>query len=317
MLHPSLRTTRIALTHAILTSIHPSIPHNSPIPFPVHLPPELHALIRSHLRVHIARSLLESLHASLSSTLSTFCNDCKSYHAHVFGPRVVDWPVIRAGRGCQCADIGLQFSPCRTDTACSNENHFELRSPVADKEPPAYFLVHVQHTLATYTLIDPNFPYADKPVTTSADLDALLSRVLSTFGCRLVPAPTTGNWEVDNVVLIVPFSCPPDGEDPLVTLSHLQVELELSMHTDMLARSTLHPMKTTYRPPIRPHRDRGKSPLCYVLPCTEPDPKIETSTVAPSYSSSLSAAVTSFTSVVVAAVTVAYALKSISPWSHS
>ncbi|KIJ22164.1 hypothetical protein PAXINDRAFT_95580 [Paxillus involutus ATCC 200175] len=291
---PSLRTTRIALTHAVLTFIHPSISHNSPFPFPVHLPAELHTLIRTHLRVHIARSLLASLHRSLHSTLSTLCDDCKSYYAHVFGQRVVDWPVIRAGRGCHCADIGLQLPRWSTDDGC-NERNFELRSPIGDKEPPAYFLNHVQHTLAAYTSIDPHFPYADMSVTASADLDALLSRVLSTFRCRLVPAPTTRKWEVDDDVFIIPFSRLSDGEYPSNLLCCLQLELELPIHTDMLARSSLHPMKVTHRPPIR-------------LPID---------TVTRYHSSSLSASLISFIVVTFTApIAFAFALEYISAYSQ-
>ncbi|KIL01044.1 hypothetical protein PAXRUDRAFT_29396 [Paxillus rubicundulus Ve08.2h10] len=243
---PSLITTRIALTHAVLTLIHPSISHNSPFPLPVHLPAELHTLIRTHLRIHIARSLLASLHRSLHSTLSTLCDDCKSYYAHVFGQRVVDWPVIRAGRGCHCDDIGLQLPRWGTNDGC-NEPNFELRSLVGDKEPPAYFLAHVQHTLAAYISVDPHFPYADMSVTASADLDALLSRVLSTFRCRLVPAPATRKWEVDDDVFIIPFFRPSDCEYSSSLLCRLQLELELPIHTDLLAHSSLHPMKAITR----------------------------------------------------------------------
>ncbi|KAF9225359.1 hypothetical protein BS17DRAFT_778497 [Gyrodon lividus] len=293
----SLHTTRIALTHAILTSIHPSISYNSPFPFPVHLPAELHALVRTHLRIHIARSLLESLHASLSSALSTLCDDCKSYHAHVFGPRVVDWPVMRAGKGCHCDNVGIQLSSWRTQDACTERN-LQLRSPVGDREPPAYFLTHVQHTLAAYTSIDSRFPYADISITTSADLDALISRVLFTFRCRLAPVPTARNlWEVDDDVLIVPFPRPPDGEYPSINLSCLQLQLELPMHTDVLARSALHPMKVMHHPSTH-------------LPID---------TVTRSYMSSLSASLISLVIVVVvtAPITLAYTLEYISACSHT
>ena len=250
----SLRTSRTSLTHAILTIIHPSIDHNSHFPFPVPLPSELHLLIRTHLRVHIARALLDSLHASISSTLSALCDDCKSYHAHVFGPHVADWPVVRAGRGCRCTGIGLPSTPPSWKTSRLHNPCLELdlppRSPVGDKEPPAYFLSHVQQTLAAYASMDPSFPYADMRITSNADLDTLVSRVLSTFGWTARQSMSHRNWEFDNDVLIVPLSTSADDSDvPAITLAGLQLQLDLSIHDDILARSILHPTKVTYFPP--------------------------------------------------------------------
>ncbi|KAG9313982.1 hypothetical protein JVU11DRAFT_4758 [Chiua virens] len=250
----SIRTSRTALTHAILTTIHPAIATNRHFPFPVPLPSELHLLIRTHLRVCIARTLIESLHASLSSTLSALCDDCKSYHAHVFGPHVADWPVVRAGRGCRCTAIGLPPSPPswkshRVDNTCL-EHDLLPRPAVGDREPPAYFLAHVQQTLAAYASTDPSFPYADMPITSNADLDALVSSVLSTFGWTAVPATSHRNWEFDNDVLIVPLSPPLADATPAITLACLQLHLDLAIHDDPLARSTLHPNKVTYFPPL-------------------------------------------------------------------
>ncbi|KAF8559953.1 hypothetical protein OG21DRAFT_1492387 [Imleria badia] len=249
----SLRTTRTALTHAILTTIHPSIAYNTHFPFPVPLPSELHLLIRTHLRVHIARALLDSLHASLSTSLSTLCDDCKSYYAHVFGPHVADWPVIRAGRGCRCTAIGLPSHPlsCKTDrvdTTCL-EQDLPPRPPVGDKEPPAYFLAHVKHILATYASMDPSFPYADRPIASNADLDALVSRVLSTFGWTAIPTTSHRNWEFDNDAVIVASSA---GDIPAITLDALRIHLDLPIHDDILAHSPLHPTKATYFPPFPP-----------------------------------------------------------------
>ena len=259
----SLRTTRTALTHAILTTIHPSIAHNSHFPFPVPLPSELHLLIRTHLRVHIARALLDSLHASLSSSLSAHCDDCKSYYAHVFGPHVADWPVIRAGRGCRCTAIGLPSHPPssktdRVDNAC--EQDLPPRPPVGDKEPPAYFLAHVQRTLATYASMDPSFPYVDRLITSNADLDALVSRVLSTFGWTAIPTTSHRNWEFDDDVVIVASSA---GGIQAITLDALQIHLDLPIHNDIIACSPVHPTKVTYFPPLSPATTVGMS---YTLP---------------------------------------------------
>lgn len=253
----ALRTSRTSLTHAILTVIHPSIASNTHFPFPVPLPSELHLLIRTHLRVHIARALLDSLHASLSSTLSALCDDCKSYYAHVFGPHVADWPVVRAGRGCRCTAIGLPPTPPswetpRTDSACL-ELDLPPRPPIGDREPPAYFLAHVRQTLATYASVDPSFPYANTRVASNADLDILVSRVLSTFGWTAIQTMSHRNWEFDNDVLIVPLSVSAgDSDIPAATLACLQLQLDLAIHDDLLARSTLHPTKVTYFPPSPP-----------------------------------------------------------------
>lgn len=259
----SLRTSRTALTHAILTIIHPTIAHNTHFPFPVPLPSELHLLIRTHLRVHIARALLDSLHASLLNTLSALCDDCKSYHAHVFGPHVADWPVIRAGRGCRCPAIGLPSTPTswktdRDDNACL-EHDLLPRPPVGDKDPPAYFLVHVQQTLTTYASMDPSFPYADKPIVSNTDLDSLVSRVLATFGWTAIPTMSHRKWEFDNEVSIVPLSPSPAGDIPVITLDGLQLKLDLPIHDDILARSILHPTKVTYFPPLPPPTTTGMS----------------------------------------------------------
>lgn len=263
----SLRTSRTALVHAILTIIHPSIAHNTHFPFPVPLPSELHLLIRTYLRVHIARTLLDSLHASLSNTLFALCDDCKSYHAHVFGPHVVDWPVIRAGRGCRCPAIGLPSTPPswktdRDDTACLEQDR-PPRPPVGDKDPPAYFLAHIQQTLATYASMDPSFPYADKPIVNNADLDTLVCRVLATFGWTAIPAVSHRKWEFDNEVSIVPLSASTAGDIPAITLDGLQLQLDLPVHDDILARSILHPTKVTYFPPLPPPTTIGTS---YPLP---------------------------------------------------
>ncbi|KAH0837949.1 hypothetical protein J3R83DRAFT_6184 [Lanmaoa asiatica] len=260
---PSLRTSRTALTHAILTIIHPSISPNNHFPFPVALPSELHLLVRTHLRVHIARALLDSLHASLSYTLSTLCDDCKSYHAHVFGPHVADWPVVRAGRGCRCPAIGLPSPPPswntdRDENVCL-EQDLPLRPPIGDKDPPAYFLAHVQQTLATYASMDPSFPYADWPIASNADLDSLISRVLSAFGWTAIPATSHRKWEFDNEISIVPFSASSAGDIPVITLDGLQLQLDLPIHDDVLARSTLHPTKVTYFPPLPPPTTTGMS----------------------------------------------------------
>ncbi|KAG8219428.1 hypothetical protein J3R82DRAFT_353 [Butyriboletus roseoflavus] len=258
----SVRTSRTALTHAILTTIHPAIAHNTHFPFPVPLPSELHLLIRTHLRVHIARALLDSLHASLHNSLSALCDDCKSYHAHVFGPHVADWPVIRAGRGCRCPAIGLPSTPPsgswktdHDDNACLKQDA-PPRPPVGDNDPPAYFLAHVQQTLATYASMDPSFPYADEPIVTNADLDAFISRVLATFGWTAVSAMSHRNWEFDNEVSIVPS---PSGNIPVITLDCLQLQLDLPIHDDILARSILHPTKVTYFPPSPPPTTTGMS----------------------------------------------------------
>lgn len=260
----SLRTSRTALTHAILTTIHPSIANNTPFPFPVPLPTELHLLIRTHLRVHIARALLDSLHASLSSSLSTLCDDCKSYYAHVFGPHVADWPVVRAGRGCRCTAIGLpshtpSYKKGRVDNAACLEQDLPPRPPVGDKEPPAYFIAHVQHTLATYASMDHSFPYADQPITSNADLDMLVSRVLSTFGWTAIPATTHRNWDFDNDVLMVPLYAPSAGDVPAISPDTLQIHLDLPIHDDLLACSLLHPAKVTFFPPLSPPTTIGMS----------------------------------------------------------
>ena len=259
----SLRTSRTVLAHAILTLIHPAITSNSPFPFPVPLPAELHLLIRTHLRVHIARALLDSLHASLSSSLAALCNDCKSYYAHVYGPHVADWPVVRAGRGCRCTAICRPPIPPsrkanRVDNPCL-ELDLPPRSPIGDREPPVYFLSHVQRTLAAYASMDPSFPFADARIASNADLDVLVSRVLSPFGWTAVQAPYR-NWECDNDVLIVPLSIPPGGPGiPPLALPGLRLQLDLAVHDDVLATSPLHPTKVTYFPPIPSPATTGMS----------------------------------------------------------
>ncbi|KAI9570182.1 hypothetical protein HD554DRAFT_2084366 [Boletus coccyginus] len=250
----SLRTSRTALTHAILTAIHPSIARNAHFPFPVPLPSELHLLIRTHLRVHIARALLDSLHASLSSALFALCDDCKSYYAHVFGPHVADWPVVRAGRGCRCSAIGLPSPPPsakidHVDNACLGHDP-PPRPPVGDKEPPAYFLAHVQRTLVTYASMDPSFPYVERQIASNADLDTFVSCVLSTFGWIAIPTTSHRNWEFDSDVLITPLSASSAGDIPAITLDGLQIHLDLPIHDDILAHSPLHPTKATYFPPL-------------------------------------------------------------------
>lgn len=259
----SLRTSRIALAHAVLTTIHPAIAADAHFPFPVPLPSELHLLIRTHLRVHIARALLDSLHASLSSSLSALCDDCKSYYAHVFGPHVADWPVVQAGRGCRCTTIGL---PSHTPTHKSDyidnvclELDPPPRPPVGDKEPPTYFLAHVQQTLTTYASMDPSFPYADIPIASNVDLDTLVSRVLSTFGWTAIPTASHRNWDFDDGVLVVPLLASSAGHIPPISLGALQIRLDLDIHSDILARSPLHPTKVTYFPPLPPTTAIGMS----------------------------------------------------------
>lgn len=263
----SIRTSRTALTHAILTTIHPAIAHNTHFPFPVALPSELHLLIRTYLRVHIARALLDSLHASLLNALFALCDDCKSYHAHVFGPHVADWPVIRAGRGCRCSAIGL---PSTSPSWKTDRNHNVCLKqdipprPIGDKDPPAYFLAHIQQTLVTYASTHPSFPYVDKPIVTNADLDTLVSRVLATFGWTAIPAMSHRNWEFDNEVSIVPLSASPTANIPAITLDSLQLQLDLPIHDDILARSMLHPTKVTYFPPSPPPTTTGMSYITHL-----------------------------------------------------
>ncbi|KAF8433538.1 hypothetical protein L210DRAFT_3507041 [Boletus edulis BED1] len=267
----SLRTSRTTLTHAILTAIHPSIAHNTHFPFPVPLPSELHLMIRTHLRVHIAHAHLDSLHASLSSSLSALCDDCKSYYAHVSGPHVADWPVVRAGRGCRCTAIGLPPRPPSRKTVNPCLDHDPPpRPPVGDREPPAYFLAHVRHILATYASMDPSFPYADMPVASNADLDTLVSRVLYTFGWTAIPTTSHRNWEFDNDVLIVPSSTSSADDIPPIPLDALQIHLDLPIHDDILARSPLHPTKVTYFPPLPPPTTIGMSySLCLWFSLTD------------------------------------------------
>jgi len=113
--------------------------------------------------------------------------------------------------------------------------------------------------------MDPSFPYADEPIASGTDLDALLSRVLSTFGWNAILSVSHRNWEFDNGVSIVPLP-PLDHSElvntPPVSLDNVQLHLDLAIHDEILARSTLHPTKVTYFPPLPPPTTTA---ACYSL----------------------------------------------------
>ncbi|KAH7886194.1 hypothetical protein F5I97DRAFT_1878236 [Phlebopus sp. FC_14] len=251
----SLQTTRIALAHALLVSLHPSValPHLLPTP----LPAELHALIRQHLRISIADSLLASLRDALAHSLAALCDDCKSYNAHVFGPRVVDWPAIRAGGGCSCSEIGLAAAKrgkkLSDDSKPTSDRVFQLPPSVTGTEPHAYFVSHVKDTLAAYASANPHFPLEHQHVDSISDVDAFLSSVLSAFGCAIAPMSASKPWSIDGEIAIVPSMCPTDNTCSIEPLTRLKLSSELVLHTDIIAHSPLHPCKLMYNPSPRKH----------------------------------------------------------------
>lgn len=245
----SLRTTRIALTHAVLAAFHPSLTAFRDILLP--LPVELHLRICADIHAIVTHQLLRSLQESLRSTLSSLCEDCKAYNSHVFGSCVVDWPCIRTGAQCFCATTGL--STARThmssDTCEPDCSPSFMLSCRKYSQPPMYFITHVRNILSKYSSLDPTFPYAKFPLRNGNDIDTVLSIMLSSFGCQTKTSSKVDNWDIADEIILVTRDSVTDEQQ--ATLARLRLTLQLTPHPDLIPLHMVRLRTLTHQQSVR------------------------------------------------------------------
>ncbi|KAI6112471.1 hypothetical protein EDD16DRAFT_1603243 [Pisolithus croceorrhizus] len=251
----SLRATRIALTHAVLAALHPSLTTFRDIMLP--LPVELHLRICDDIHAIVTNHLLQSLQESLRSTLSSLCEDCKNYNSHIFGSCVVDWPCIRTGAQCFCTTTGLSTARNRMSNDCNSECSSSFVFSCREySQPPMYFIIHVRNILSKYSSLDPAFPYGKFPLRNGNDIDTVLSIMLSTFGCQIKSSSIVDNWDIANEIILVTRDSATD--DQQATLARLRLILQLAPHSDSIPLHVARLRIVTHQPSVRP----DTSPAC-------------------------------------------------------
>lgn len=244
----SLRTTRIALTHAVLAALHPSLTAFRDIVLP--LPVELHLRICADIHAIVTHHLLQSLQESLRSTLSSLCEDCKTYNSHVFGSCVVDWPCIRTGAQCFCTTTGLSTTRNRMNNDCNSEcSPSFMFSCRKYSQPPMYFTMHVRSILSKYSSLDPTFPYANFLLRNGNDIDTVLSIMLSTFGCQIKSSSIVDNWDIADEIILVPHDSATDNRQAI--LARLRLTLQLTPHPDSIPLHVVHLRTVTHQQSVR------------------------------------------------------------------
>ncbi|KAG1774022.1 hypothetical protein EV702DRAFT_554989 [Suillus placidus] len=261
-----LRVTRLALIHAVLAYASPEFTAMSCLPLT--LPVEIRFRILTHLHLTLSASLLESLNHSLQSALGDLCDSCKAYNFHVYGQNVSDWPEIRVTGGCWCAKIGGHQRPeiARARDRLNSDACVDakIRSPMADSDPPPYFIFHLHHVAVTYLSTASPSPYTreiEAMITSRAgakEIDALISKVLRHFQCCVAPSKPRA-WKLEDELCIIPVSERP-SKGPLddEILCTLQLALELNRHRDFVSHSKLHPRNMKLTPPLISHPPDSK-----------------------------------------------------------
>lgn len=257
-----LRVTRLALIHAVIAYISPEFTEVSRIPLP--LPTEIRLRILTYLHLTLSVSLLERLRDNFQNAIDELCDGCRAYNFHVYGENVSEWPEIKVTGGCSCAQIGPQSWP---ETPHNNQQysepcvHVKFRSPIADSDPPPYFIFHLRHIAVTYLSTFPASAYMRdlEPLITpragAKEINALVSSVLRNFHC-CIPPSKSGAWNLEDELCIVPISDHhTSGHDEI--LSSLQLALELGSHRDFISESTLHPRNIKFTPPLIIHPGSG------------------------------------------------------------
>ncbi|KAG1886015.1 hypothetical protein F4604DRAFT_1969099 [Suillus subluteus] len=254
-----LRVTRLTLIHAVLAYVSPQFTAMSCLP--LLLPIEIRCRILTHLHLTLSASLLESLNHSLQSALVDLCDRCKTYNFHVYGQNVSDWPEIKVTGGCWCAKIGGHQRPeiarardRRDSDACVDA---KIRSPMADSDPPPYFIFHLRHVAVTYLSTTSPSPYTrdiEAMATSRAgakEIDALVSKVLRHFQCCVAPSKTRVVWKLEDELCIIPISeRSSEGPSDDEILCTLRLALELNRHRDFVSHSMLHPRNMKLTPPL-------------------------------------------------------------------
>jgi len=258
----SFRVTRLALIHAVLAYISPEFTEISRLPLP--LPTEIRLRILTYLHLTLSVSLLETLRDSFQNAIDELCDGCRAYNFHVYGENVSEWPEIKVTGGCSCAQIGPQPWP---ETPHNNQpyseacGHVKFRSPMADSDPPPYFIFHLRHIAVKYLSTSSASAYKRdlEPLITphagAKEIDALVSNVLCHFHCSIPPSKS-GAWNLEDELCIVPISeHHTSGDDEI--LSSLRLALELDSHRDFISESNLHPRNVKFTPPLIIHPGSG------------------------------------------------------------
>lgn len=262
----SLRVTRLTLIHAVLAYVSPEFTAMSCLP--LLLPVEIRFRILTHLHLTLSAFLLESLNHSLQSSLGDLCDRCKTYNFHVYGQNVSDWPEIKVTGGCWCAKIGGHQRPeiARARDRWNSDASVDakIRSPMADSDPPPYFIFHLRHVAVTYLSTASPSPYTrniEAMATSRAgakEIDALVSTVLRHFKCFVVPSKTRV-WKLEDELCIIPISeRTSEGPSDDEILCTLRVALELNRHRDFVSHSKLHPRNMKLTPPLIFHSPDSK-----------------------------------------------------------
>ncbi|KAG2118118.1 uncharacterized protein F5147DRAFT_257828 [Suillus discolor] len=253
-----LRVTRLTLIHAVLAYVSPELTTMSCLP--LMLPIEIRFRILTHLHLALSASLLGSLNRSLQSALDDLCDSCKAYNLHVYGPNVSDWPEIRVTGGCWCAKIGGHQRPeiARARDRWNSDACVDakIRSPLADHDPPPYFIFHLRQVAATYlsTTSSSLFTREIEAMVTShagaKEVDALVWKVLRHFQCCVASSKTRA-WKLEDELCIIPISeRPSEGSSDDEILCTLQLALDLNRHRDFVSHSELNPRNMMLTPPL-------------------------------------------------------------------
>ncbi|KAG1904599.1 uncharacterized protein F5891DRAFT_1184020 [Suillus fuscotomentosus] len=227
---------------------------------PLMLPIEIRFRILTHLHLTLSASLLGSLNHSLQSALDDLCDSCKAYNLRVYGPNVSDWPEIRVTGGCWCAKIGGHQRPeiARARDRWNSDACVDakIRSPLADYDPPPYFIFHLRQVAATYLSTTSPSLYTreiEAMLTSRAsakEVDALVWKVLRHFQCCVAPSKTRA-WKLEDELCIIPISeRPSEGSSDDEILCALQLALDLNRHRDFVSHSKLNPRNMMLTPPL-------------------------------------------------------------------
>jgi hypothetical protein len=256
-----LRVSRLTLIHAVLAYVSPEFTAMSGLPLV--LPIEIRFRVLTHLHLTLSASLLELLNHSLQSALGDLCDRCKAYNLHVYGPNVSDWPEIKVTGGCWCAKIGRHQRPeiahagdRSNSDACVDA---KIRSPMAESDPPPYFIFHLRHIAVRYLSTTSPSPYTreiEAMVTSrtgAKEIDALVLKVLRHFQCCVAPSKSRA-WKLEDELFVIPISeRPSEGSSDDEILCTLQLALELNRHGDFVTHSELHPRNMKLTPPLITH----------------------------------------------------------------
>ncbi|KAG2138679.1 uncharacterized protein EDB93DRAFT_1253228 [Suillus bovinus] len=248
-----LRVTRLTLIHAVLAYVSPEFTTTSRLP--LMLPTEIRLRILTHLHLTLSASLLGSLNQSLQSALDDLCDSCKAYNLQVYGQNASDWPEIRVTGGCWCAKIRGRPEIARARNRWSSDACVDakIRSPIADYDPPPYFMTHLRQVAVTYVSPSPYTREIEEMVASRAgakEIDALVWKVLRQFQCCVAPSRTRA-WKLEDELWIIPMSArTSDGSSDDELLCTVQLALDLNRHRDFVSHSKLHPRNMMLSAPL-------------------------------------------------------------------